>query len=270
MQLKRVVTVLQRLSKTTIINIMKRILYLSLVFLVLFKISPQAQEAELTGAELLKRSISFHDPNGQWTAVRLELVLDQEMPDGSKRPSKVIIDNKRGEFELSFVKNNHLFTWKVGSGDATESYMDYRVITDSIASDTLGLNPERALRWRNYYSYLYGLPMKLTDPGTKVDPEVKRSEFDGKDVLALKVTYDAKVGKDIWYFYFNPETYAMEGYRFYHDEALNDGEYILLEELVEFEGMKIPKIRTWFMNKDDKQIGRDVLDKIEKLKYHFF
>ena len=236
---------------------MKRILYLSLVFLVLFKISPQAQEAELTGAELLKRSISFHDPNGQWTAVRLELVLDQEMPDGSKRPSKVIIDNKRGEFELSFVKNNHLFTWKVGSGDATESYMDYRVITDSIASDTLGLNPERALRWRNYYSYLYGLPMKLTDPGTKVDPEVKRSEFDGKDVLALKVTYDAKVGKDIWYFYFNPETYAMEGYRFYHDEALNDGEYILINGLEIQNGLRIPKDRTWYTNDESKWLGTD-------------
>lgn len=236
---------------------MKRILYLSLVFLVLFKISPQAQEAELTGAELLKRSISFHDPNGQWTAVRLELVLDQEMPDGSKRPSKVIIDNKRGEFELSFVKNNHLFSWKVGSGDATESYMDYRVITDSIASDTLGLNPERALRWRNYYSYLYGLPMKLTDQGTKVDPEVKRTEFDGKDVLALKVTYDAKVGKDIWYFYFNPETYAMEGYRFYHDEALNDGEYILINGLEIQNGLRIPKDRTWYTNDESKWLGTD-------------
>jgi hypothetical protein len=236
---------------------MKRIHYLSLVFLVLFKISPQAQEAELTGAELLKRSISFHDPNGQWTAVRLELVLDQEMPDGSKRPSKVIIDNKRGEFELSIVKNNHLFSWKVGSGDATESYMDYRVITDSIASDTLGLNPDRALRWRNYYSYLYGLPMKLTDPGTKVDPEVKRTEFDGKDVLALKVTYDAKVGKDIWYFYFNPETYAMEGYRFYHDEALNDGEYILINGLEIQNGLRIPKDRTWYTNDESKWLGTD-------------
>ena len=236
---------------------MKRIIYLSLAFLLLFKTSNQAQEAELTGAELLKRSISFHDPNGQWAAMRLELVLDQEMPDGSKRPSKVIIDNKKGEFELSFVKNNHLFRWKVGSGDATESYMDYRVITDSIASDTLGMNPERALRWRNYYSYLYGLPMKLTDPGTKVDPKVQNTKFDGKDVLALKVTYDAKVGKDIWYFYFNPETFAMEGYRFYHDEAINDGEYILINGLEIQNGLRIPKDRAWYTNNESKWLGTD-------------
>jgi hypothetical protein len=236
---------------------MKRILYLLLAFLLLFKISTQAQEAEITGAELLKRSISFHDPNGQWATMRLELVLDQEMPDGSKRPSKVIIDNKKGEFELSFVKNSHLFTWKVGSGDVTESYMDYRVVTDSIASDTLGLNPDRALRWRNYYSYLYGLPMKLTDPGTKVDPKVQNTKFDAKDVLALKVTYEAKVGKDIWYFYFNPETYAMEGYRFYHDEAINDGEYILINGLEIQNGLRIPKDRTWYTNDENKWLGTD-------------
>jgi hypothetical protein len=236
---------------------MKRILYFSLAFLLLLKTSTQAQKVELTGTELLKRSISFHDPNGQWAATRLELVLDQEMPDGSKRPSKVIIDNKKGEFELSFVKNNHLFTWKVGSEDATESYMDYRVVTDSIASDTLGLNPDRALRWRNYYSYLYGLPMKLTDPGTKVDPEVMSTKFDGKDVLALNVTYDAKVGKDIWYFYFNPETYAMEGYRFYHDQAINDGEYILINGLEIQNGLRIPKDRAWYTNDENKWLGTD-------------
>ncbi|MFT6827271.1 MAG: hypothetical protein ACI9Z3_000694 [Roseivirga sp.] len=236
---------------------MKRILYLSLAFLLLFKTSTQAQETELTGAELLKRSISFHDPNGQWVSIRLELVLDQEMPDSSKRPSKVIIDNKKGDFELSFVKNSHLFTWKVGGQEDTESYMDYRVITDSIASDTLGLNPERALRWRNYYSYLYGLPMKLTDQGTKVDPKVQSAKFDGKDVLALKVTYDAKVGKDIWYFYFNPETYAMEGYRFYHDEAKNDGEYILISGLEIQNGLRIPKDRAWYTNDESKWLGTD-------------
>uniref|UniRef100_UPI0040480B2C DUF6503 family protein n=1 Tax=Roseivirga sp. TaxID=1964215 RepID=UPI0040480B2C len=236
---------------------MKQILLVIFTVLLWFKTPIRAQETLITGTELLKRSISFHDPNGQWASIRLELVLDQEMPDGSKRPSNVIIDNKRGTFELSFVKNNHLFTWKVGSGDATESYMDYRVIADSIASDTLGLNPERALRWRNYYSYLYGLPMKLMDPGTKIDPQVQTTKFDDKDVLALKVTYDAKVGKDIWYFYFNPETYAMEGYRFFHDEAKNDGEYILISGLEIQNGLRIPKDRAWYTNDENKWLGTD-------------
>jgi hypothetical protein len=34
----------------------------------------------------------------------------------------------------------------------------------------------------------------------------------GKEYLVLKVDYQKEIGKDTWYFYFNPKTYAMEVY----------------------------------------------------------
>ena len=217
----------------------------------------QGQEEAISGSELLSRGIAFHDPNNQWKRIKLELTLDQEMPDGSVRPSRVVIDNVKGEFELSFVKENHLYTWKVDGVDSTESYLDYRVINDTLRVDTLGLSPERARRWRDYYTYLYGLPMKLKDKGTNIDPNVQTTTFNGKQVLALKVTYDKNVGSDIWYFYFNPNTYALEGYRFFHDESVNDGEYILVEGLEIQNGMRIPKDRAWYTNQENKWLGTD-------------
>jgi hypothetical protein len=39
---------------------------------------------------------------------------------------------------------------------------------------------------RNYYTFLYGLPMKLADPGTIIDPVVVKKEFMGKEYLVLK------------------------------------------------------------------------------------
>ena len=77
--------------------------------------------------------------------------------------------------------------------------------------------------------------------------------------MVLQVSYSPEVGKEHWYFYIHPETFELKAYQFYHNEEENDGEYILLEELIEFEGLKIPKTRIWFMNKDDKQIGKDVI-----------
>lgn len=231
-----------------------------LIFVCLF-LSPQlyGQEEPISGGELLNRSIAFHDPNSQWKRIKLNLILDQEMPDGSVRPSRVVIDNYKGEFELSFVKENHLYTWRVDGMDSTESYLDYRVITDTLRVDTLGLGPARSRRWRDYYTYLYGLPMKLKDKGTNVDPVVQTTTFNGKPVLGLKVTYEKRVGLDIWYFYFNPNTYALEGYRFFHDESINDGEYILVEGLEIQNGMRIPKHRTWYTNQENKWLGTDRL-----------
>ena len=51
----------------------------------------------------------------------------------------------------------------------------------------------------------------------------------------------------------------MIGYRFFHDESKKDGEYISLygEEIVQ--GIKIPKNRFWFYNKDDKFLVADLL-----------
>ena len=70
--------------------------------------------------------------------------------------------------------------------------------------------------------------MKLKDEGTIVHDKVEQRTFKGKTYNVLKVTYRQEVGSDTWYFYFHPETNAMEVYQFYHDEAKNDGEYVLL------------------------------------------
>jgi hypothetical protein len=115
---------------------------------------------------------------------------------------------------------------------------------------------------KNYYTYLYGLPMKLKDPGTLIDPKVERRSFKGKEYLVLKVKYEEGVGKDIWYFYFDPKSYALKVYQFYHDETKNDGEYILLSGIESAIGIKMPKTRAWYLNKDNKYLGTDVLVKV--------
>ena len=51
----------------------------------------------------------------------------------------------------------------------------------------------------------------------------------------------------------------MIGYRFYHDESKNDGEYITLEGEIEIEGIKMPKDRYWYMNVNDRFLGADLL-----------
>ncbi|MGI9626820.1 MAG: DUF6503 family protein, partial [Longimicrobiales bacterium] len=127
-------------------------------------------------------------------------------------------------------------------------------LTESLRLDCPGVE-----RMRNYYLYLWGLPMKLTDPGTQIASEIEQATFDERAALSAKVTYDAEVGSDIWYFYFDPATYQMIGYKFYHDEAAGDGEYILLRDEYDLLGMKIPAVRRWFTNRDSTFLGADHL-----------
>ena len=137
-------------------------------------------------------------------------------------------------------------------------------VLDSTEAKEKKMTCDRATLYKNYYSYLYGLPMKLTDPGTNLNNKVEKRLFKGKDYLVLRVTYDETVGSDVWYFYFNPKTYAMEIYQFFKTddkgkEKPDTGEYILLSEEVLVNGIRMPKIRAWYYNKDDKYLGTDTL-----------
>jgi len=113
---------------------------------------------------------------------------------------------------------------------------------------------------------LWLLPIKLSDPGTVIDEKVIEKDFFGKVGWQIKVTYSPEVGKDTWYFYFDQSNYALIGYRFYHDERKNDGEYILLEGEVQGDGIRIPAVRKWYKHQKDEYLGQDILEKIEVIK----
>ena len=83
-------------------------------------------------------------------------------------------------------------------------------------------------------------------------------------MLTLRVTYAPEVGQDVWYFYFDPESFALVGCRFFHDEAANDGEYIVFDGEVEGpHGLRLPRLRRWHMNRDGEYIAVDDVKSIE-------
>ena len=231
----------------------KLFLSLSIYFLA---ISIHAQS--ITADQLVNRTIAFHVPDGWWDRVKMDMVIEMKTPNRPARLSNVVVDNINGGFEISVLSNDKLLEWMVDGKDSCDFKVNFVAPTVAQA-DSLSLTVDRAKFLRNYYTYLYGLPMKLKDAGTRIGDEVIETTFMGKPVLALRVTYDESVGKDIWYFYFNPSTYAMVGYRFYHDEAKNDGEYIVLEDMIIEQGLRIPRNRSWFTNAEDKLLGTDYL-----------
>jgi hypothetical protein len=121
--------------------------------------------------------------------------------------------------------------------------------------------------YRDYCEYLYLMPMKLRDPGTHLDSHAHRASFNGREVWQVKVTYSPEVGEHTWYFYFDVETSALVGYRFYKDETKNDGEYITFEgEVVdEGSGLRLPKMRAWYYNADDGHLATDDITSIRLL-----
>lgn len=218
----------------------------------------QATAGPATPAEaLLARSIGYHDPADEWTAYHGVLTMEEVRPNGSSRTAWVELDVASGGFGYTVDAEDGRVVKRVGSAGCSATVDG--AAPDSAATAAHRLECTQIERSRNYYLYLWGLPMKLRDPGTLIDSEVVRTTFDGVEVDQIKVTYDPEVGGDTWYFYFEPTQARMVGYRFYHDEAANDGEYITLSDEFTVGQMRLPARRQWFVNADDRFLGEDIL-----------
>ena len=230
------------------------ILYISILVF-----SSTAFSQELTGTELLDKAISYHDPNGNWTTFNGVFNVVMETPEKPNRATEIKINLPEEYFYSKAISEDNSTEFILEKENCKILYNGSSDFPEEIAKEKR-LNCERATMYKNYYTYLYGLPMKLKDTGTIIQEKTERKTFHGKEYLVLKATYEEGVGGDIWYFYFNPENYAMEVYQFFHDEAKNDGEYILLSELEKVDGIKMPKSRAWYTNKKDKLLGVDILN----------
>ena len=217
---------------------------------------------DLNSEALLEKAINYHDPHGNWSQFKNTFTVEMTMPNAPKRTSVITINLPAEYFSVTATKDTVTTTYSLDKGKCQMRYNSQ--VLDSIAAKEKNMTCDRATLFKNYYSYLYGLPMKLHDPGTNLSDSVEKKRFKGKDYLVLKVTYDDAVGSDVWHFYFNPKTYAMEIYQFFKTdehgkEKPDSGEYILLSEEVVVNGIKMPKVRAWYYNKDDKYLGTDTL-----------
>ena len=199
-------------------------------------------QKELTSEEILDKSISFHDPKNQWGKLSQHLFFDEHRSDGSIRKTSILLDLPNSTYEV-YRPNQY----------------SYKMTQDQIQIDSGEVTLERAKTIKNYYLYLWGLPMKLKDPGTKLGPW-KKSSWQQQESLEIAVPYD----KDTWYFHFDPNSFEMIGYQFFTDAAQSKGETILLEGLHAVADMKIPKSRSWYTLPEDEFLGRDVLINAKK------
>jgi hypothetical protein len=229
----------------------------TILLLTLFAITSSYSQ-EITGEELLEKAIKYHDPEGKWETFNGTLFVTMKTPNKPDRNSEIKINFPEEYFYVKATQGANVTEYAVHKGDCSIAFNGDTNPSDEVKKKN-NLSCDRAKLYDNYYSYLYGLPMKLKDPGTIIHKQVNLDKFMGEMYLVLKVTYKEDVGNDTWYFYFDPETYALETYQFLKDSKPNTGEYILLSGIETINGIKIPKKRDWYYNKNQQYLGTDLL-----------
>jgi len=226
--------------------------------------------AGLPSAEdLLIQSIAHHDPQDVWSDgqihLEMEVVYSEKLAEQrgiEKMMTTLWLAPGHGTFRCIRAHDGGKVEYRVAGGEGEVLVNGSAEFSDD---DRERLRVGDPLGYRDYFEYMWGMPMKLRDPGTVLDPVVRESEFEGQDVLALRVTYDPEVGTDVWDFFFDPDSSALVGSRFYHDEAANDGEYIVFTGQVHDEatGLRMPGGQAWYYNDGRGHLATDTVTKFE-------
>lgn len=217
---------------------------------------PHSGTREVPGSaeEWLDRCIAYHDPDGTWDNAIYWFELVETDAAGKVLERKLVIDNRQEQFHSVTINADPKLTVSYRDG-----YFSVNVGETLHAPPELrarhGLSDEELVELRDAYTYLYGLPMKLQDPGTPLAPTVQKREFGGRDTVVLQVDYPRTGGGKTWWFYLDPETAALVGCRFCRDTPKLDGEYIVFEGEATTGNYRFPKKRSWYRNRDDQFVG---------------
>lgn len=212
---------------------------------------------------VLQKTLAYHDPKNNWPKLKARLYLSSTDTAGQENTFELEMDNATGYF-CHISRQDGKEVVKGMANGKPFFLLDGKSEISEEDKKKYSLTPE-ALKWvHGFYGYLYGLPMKLTDEGARVAEAETEAGIEGKIYRMLQVSYAAHVGKDNWFFYLDPDTYAMEAYRFNHGEP-QSGELIILDQELTVQDIKIPKVRKWYLNKNKKYLGTDTLLKAEPL-----
>lgn len=215
------------------------------------------EQVEISADSVIARSIRYHDPEGEWEVRSHRIQLAESRPDGTVRQTQLTLYPGSDEFDMRQTRGRDKIQLRYLNNSFAFSHNGSAEIDESTAQ-RLGLTPKAMLNMRDYYTFLYGLPMKLTDDGAQIRPDVTKVWFHGKELLRIEVAFQPDAGGDIWQLYFHPKSYRLSGYSFYHAaDGPGTGEYILLEGEAKVGAMKLPAKRHWYLTEEQMYLGTD-------------
>ncbi len=233
-----------------------------IISLFLFCLSANVYSQEITPEEIIAKSIELHDPDSNWSKLNADininsLIYKDDRVDTTEQVLKM--DLYHGLFEMHYQRDGQMINLHK---DLHTCYgnVDHPEQVDEAWLKKNKVNCERAEMFDSYYRYLLGMPMKLRDEGTIIDPVVIEEDYDGVKYYIIKVTYEKEVGSYTWLFYFNHYTYQLELSQFSKDGTFNSGETIEYGNYQDHQGMKLTGQLIWYDIPDHKKIADERIE----------
>ena len=219
--------------------------------------------AQLSPQKVLEKAIRHHDPNGSWARFHQRLHFRVSIPNQADTFSVVEIDNRRRYF--NYIARDGKRTIEKGFNDrAFFAIIDGKEAKSAVDIQRFRLSREKVSEVRDFFTYVIGLPMRLTETGARLSPKLQSEIFNGEACWVLRVDYPTinanNAQTESWLFYINKGNYAMRGSRFIRNNNVKNGAYIVFEGETTIKGINLPQTRHWFWSEDDRFLATETIE----------
>jgi hypothetical protein len=223
---------------------------------------PQTGEPlDISGDELLARTIAYHDPTGVWDSFSGTVRLITARADGSSSGFEFIhVDNPSNLYRAVRIVGDVRIEFGESEGNCFHSLNGETELTpDEI--ERYNLVCENTLFRSEHHTAHIGLPMEIRESGMQIDEDVTRTELGGEPALSWTMVGDSTTVRHPYWasrvtLFVNPDTYAMLGYQVEPPEG--SGMLWLLSGELDINGIKMPQVKRVYDPEDGSLIFTDV------------
>ena len=230
------------------------------LFFVLFFVSCATPEKELSGKELLEKSIQKHDPKNQWNTAEFTLRIQEPRLGNPVRFSEVYLNNQNNTFKLLRNREDKVATYEINAEGITTVLLENEIIEDSTAINRYMLQNERVKVYQNAYHVMLGMPMSLNNDLVSKIGTVTKTKFGGRKAYKIEVELKREIFSTNWNVYLSTKDFTFLGIDIISLEDPENGERLYFDKSIQIQDITIPRMKHWY-DLNDTYLGSDIIVK---------
>lgn len=214
---------------------------------------------------ILNKVKDKYDVNHHWDESELKIHIQEPRVGNPQRYTKLTLKNSDDYFEMERFREDGIVKRILTKTGESEIFLNGKSRLSEAEVEKYRLNVERSKSHKKFYKLMYGLPMSITDKLWKQIEPAQEAEFEGNEVYRIRIELKDNMISNYWTLIIGLENYELLAIEFNHpEEPEKEEEIIKFGGQFEVNGVKIPRIRNWFIKGTNEYLGTDII--IEELK----
>ncbi len=195
-----------------------------------------------------------------WETADLRIHIQEPRLGNPQRYTKLRLNLGEDYFEMERTYDYGTLRRILTADQESKIYLNGDANLPQELVDKYLLNVTRTQAHKKFYRYMYSIPMCLTDEFWSEIAPAQEVVFDGREAYQISMVLKEEMISKYWTLIVDAEMERLLALEFNHpDEPGRDEEMIIFEGEYVVDGIKLPRIRHWYIKGTEEYLGSDII-----------